>query len=505
MAPGSPRSRSSRAATAPCRRTRQAGIHSHADFLIHDHPFASDEAGKKATLGRYLGYAQSSVSSDSIRLWSNWVPNVDYTNGDKCKDSGKPGELQWKVGKLGEPWPTKAETGNPSDHHIGNGEIIALYFVPKGTKLEQPPGSDEALKSISDLSGQPRSPRPCADDVSRRCPPRSRPRDHDVTCPPPRQAAPAPTTAVKAVVLVGGTGTRLRPLTYTTPKPLLPIANIPFVERQLDWLASYGVDEAVLSLGYLPDAFTRHFADERHGDMKLRFVVEHEPLGTAGGIRFAAEGINERLIVCNGDVLTDLDLGAFVAFHEERGAEATISLTQVDDPSAFGVVPTRADGEVIAFVEKPPRDQAPTNWINAGHLRARAVGARVDPAPPQRVDRARDVPADARAARAASTPRGPTATGSTSARPGKYFEAQLDVLAGRVGPTPTPTAVETAPGVWVEPDAVVDAGAVLEAPVLVGARRARRPPTPRSTGASSVPTFGSAPARACGTWSSSTA
>ena len=124
----------------------QAGIHSHADYLIHDHPFASDEAGKKATLGRFLGYAQSSVSSDSIKLWSNWVPNVDYTNGDKCKDSGKPGELQWKVGKLGEPWPTKAETGNPSDHHIGNGEIIALYFVPKGTKLEQPPGSDEALR-----------------------------------------------------------------------------------------------------------------------------------------------------------------------------------------------------------------------------------------------------------------------------------------------------------------------------------------------------------------------
>ena len=130
----------------------QAGIHSHADFLIHDHPYASDESGNKATLGRYLTYAQSHVTADSIKLWSNWVPNADYTNGDKCKSSGKPGELQWKVGKLGEPWPSKAETGNPADHHIGNGEIIALYFVPKGTKLEKPPGSDEALKSISDLT-----------------------------------------------------------------------------------------------------------------------------------------------------------------------------------------------------------------------------------------------------------------------------------------------------------------------------------------------------------------
>src|SRR4051812_7140823 len=136
----------------------QAGIHSHADYLIHDHPFASDEAGNKATLGRYLTYAQSKVTADSITLWQNWVQDVDLTNGDKCKDSGKPGVLQWKVGKLGEPWPTKAETGNPADHHIGNGEIIALYFVPKGTKLEQPPGSDEALKSISDLNGQPAIP-----------------------------------------------------------------------------------------------------------------------------------------------------------------------------------------------------------------------------------------------------------------------------------------------------------------------------------------------------------
>jgi hypothetical protein len=133
----------------------QAGIHSHADFLIHDHPYASDESGNKATLGRYLSYAQSHVTADSIKLWSNWVPNTDYTNGDKCKGSGKPGELQWKVGKLGEPWPTKAMTGNPADHKIENGEIIALYFVPKGTALDQPPGSDEALKSINDLGGQP--------------------------------------------------------------------------------------------------------------------------------------------------------------------------------------------------------------------------------------------------------------------------------------------------------------------------------------------------------------
>ena len=173
---------------------------------------------------------------------------------------------------------------------------------------------------------------------------------------------------MKAVVLVGGEGTRLRPLTYTTPKPLLPIANQAFLERQLAWLARHGIDEVVLSLGYLPDAFVEHFPDGRFGDLVLHYAVEDEPLGTAGGIRYAAEqaGIDERFVVCNGDVLTGLDLSSLVRFHDEHGADATIHLSQVGDPSAFGVVPTYPDGEVKAFVEKPPRGTAPTNWINAG-------------------------------------------------------------------------------------------------------------------------------------------
>ncbi len=97
---------------------------------------------------------------------------------------------------------------------------------------------------------------------------------------------------MKAIVLVGGEGTRLRPLTYTTPKPLLPIANQPFLERQLAWLARHGVDEVVLSLGYLPDAFEEHFPEGRFGDLVLRYAVEDHPLGTAGAIRFAAQGLD---------------------------------------------------------------------------------------------------------------------------------------------------------------------------------------------------------------------
>lgn len=269
-------------------------------------------------------------------------------------------------------------------------------------------------------------------------------------------------------MLVGGAGTRLRPLTFATPKPLLPIANVAFLERQLQWLANYGVDEAVLSLGYMPDAFTDHFRDARFGAMTLRFVVEHEPLGTAGGIRFAAEGINERVVVCNGDVLTDLDLSAFVAFHEQRGAEATISLARVEDPSAFGVVPTRDDGEVIAFVEKPPRDQAPTNWINAGtYVLEPSVLSSIPPRLNVSIERE-------------TFPRMLERPGRLYAMrsegywldigtPAKYFEAQMDVLAGKVGLPPTPGAVERGAGIWIEPGATIDPGATLTAPVLIGA------------------------------------
>ena len=173
---------------------------------------------------------------------------------------------------------------------------------------------------------------------------------------------------MKAVVLVGGEGTRLRPLTLSAPKQMLPIVGVPMIERVLGHLASHGIDDAVLSLGYLPDAFTEAYPDGRVAGMGVTYAVEPEPLDTAGAVRFAAAfaGIDETFVVVNGDVLTDLDLTALVAFHRERGAEGTIALHPVADPSAFGVVPTDDDGRVQAFVEKPPRDEAPTNEINAG-------------------------------------------------------------------------------------------------------------------------------------------
>jgi mannose-1-phosphate guanylyltransferase len=173
---------------------------------------------------------------------------------------------------------------------------------------------------------------------------------------------------MKAVVLVGGEGTRLRPLTLSIPKQMLPIVGVPMIERVLAHLGSHGIDEAILSLGYLPDAFKAAYPDGHAAGLRLTYAVEPAPLDTAGAVRFAAMfgEINDTFVVVNGDVLTDMDLGALIAFHRQSEAEGTIALHPVPDPSAFGVVPTDPDGRVVAFVEKPPRDEAPTNEINAG-------------------------------------------------------------------------------------------------------------------------------------------
>jgi mannose-1-phosphate guanylyltransferase len=277
---------------------------------------------------------------------------------------------------------------------------------------------------------------------------------------------------VKAVVLVGGEGTRLRPLTFTTPKPLLPIANEAHLERQLAWLAAHGVTEVVLSMGYLPDAFHAHFRHDASGqdvfgDVTLRYAVESEPLGTAGAIRFAAEGIDERFVVCNGDVLTDLDLGAMVRFHDERGAQATISLTEVEDPSAFGVVPATDDGAVIAFVEKPAPGKAPSNWINAGTYI-------VEPEFLERVPPRLNVSVERETFPRMLEQPGLLFGFRSDAywldigTPQKYLQAHDDVLGGCVGFPPARGAREVATGVWLQGDGAIEDGAVIEPPALIG-------------------------------------
>jgi mannose-1-phosphate guanylyltransferase len=173
---------------------------------------------------------------------------------------------------------------------------------------------------------------------------------------------------LKSIILVGGKGTRLRPLTFETPKQMLPLVGVPMIECVLENLARYGITDAILSLGYLPDQFIRAYPSNVIAGVRVSYAVEPEPLDTAGAIRFAsaAAQIDDTFLVVNGDVLTDLDVSRLLEFHRAHGAEATIALHPVDDPSRFGVVPTTPDGRVLAFVEKPPREHAPTNLINAG-------------------------------------------------------------------------------------------------------------------------------------------
>ena len=171
---------------------------------------------------------------------------------------------------------------------------------------------------------------------------------------------------MQALILAGGEGTRLRPLTYTTPKPVMPLAGRPFLSFMLDWAHGHGVDEVILSCGFLSDGVKRVLGDIYDG-MRLRYVVEEEPLGTAGPVRLALDEdvLEERLIVLNGDVLTDIDLTAELDQHARTGARVTLALYAVDDTASYGVVPTDAEGRVEAFLEKA-EGQTPTNRINAG-------------------------------------------------------------------------------------------------------------------------------------------
>lgn len=279
---------------------------------------------------------------------------------------------------------------------------------------------------------------------------------------------------MRAVVLVGGFGTRLRPLTLERPKQMLPIVGRPMIEHVLAHLARHGIDSAVLSMGYRPDAFTERYPDGRCEGVELHFAVEPEPLDTAGAVRFAARdaGIDERFVVINADVLTDIDVSALIDFHSDRGAEGTIALHKVEDPSAFGVVPTDGKGRVEAFVEKPPIDEAPTDLINAG----------IYVLEPSVLDRIAD---DRRVSIERETFPGMVGDGTLYARaddaywidtgtPALYIRAQTDLIDGTRGQRLDPID----PTATIDPAAEVDrsvvgagcavgAGAVLRESVLL--------------------------------------
>ena len=236
---------------------------------------------------------------------------------------------------------------------------------------------------------------------------------------------------MRAVVLVGGFGTRLRPLTLSVPKPMLPVGHVPIIERLITNLAAGGVTEATLALGFKAEPFIAAFPDGTCAGVALRYAVEPEPLDTAGASAFAADfsGIDETFVVANGDILTDLDVSAMAEFHRSSGAEATIHVIPVEDPSSFGVVDIDADARVSRFVEKPAPGEAPSNLINAGtYVLDRSVLDRIPRGRKVSIERS-TFPAVADGGRlfAWATDDYWIDTG----RPELYLQANLDLLSGR--------------------------------------------------------------------------
>jgi mannose-1-phosphate guanylyltransferase len=171
---------------------------------------------------------------------------------------------------------------------------------------------------------------------------------------------------MKGLILAGGKGTRLRPLTINTPKPIVPVANSPFLLYQIDLMRSGGIDEILLSLSYQPRKIEDLLKDGSDYGVHIRYAVEGTPLGTGGAFKNAEEHLDSTTVVFNGDVMTSIDLDAVIARHRERGAVATIVLTAVENPSAYGLVETSPDGWVQRFIEKPGPDEVTCNTINAG-------------------------------------------------------------------------------------------------------------------------------------------
>jgi NDP-sugar pyrophosphorylase family protein len=270
---------------------------------------------------------------------------------------------------------------------------------------------------------------------------------------------------MKAILLAGGKGTRLRPLTVHTPKPIVPIFNRPFLYYQIDLLRQVpAIDEVILSLNYQPRRIEEIFGDGEGLGMRVRYVVEPIPLGTGGAVRYAGDSLTDSVVVFNGDVLTNVDLPALLRLHRERKAKATIVLTPVDNPRAYGLVETDPGGRVLRFLEKPGEDEITCNTINAG----------IYVLEPDTFDR---IPKDTawsieRSFFPSLIERGETFIAYVHdgywidiGTPAKYLQVHRDIMDGRYRAPPFAGA---APAVsWVAPDVKVEEGIELHGPCFV--------------------------------------
>ncbi|PYN87883.1 MAG: nucleotidyl transferase [Candidatus Rokuibacteriota bacterium] len=279
-------------------------------------------------------------------------------------------------------------------------------------------------------------------------------------------AGPPP---LQAVILAGGQGTRLRPLTLARAKPVVPLLNRPFLAYQLALLRAHGVTDVVLACSYRVDDVRAALGDAEHLGIRLRYVVEDDPLGTGGGVRNAADLVAGTLFVLNGDILTDPDLTEMRRFHETRGSRTTIYLQPVPDPRQYGLVETGPDGRLRAFREKPAADEEiTTNTINAGiYLIDAELLSRIPRDRPSSIEReffpaliADNIPCFGWC---------PTAYWRDIGNPSAYRAAQLDMLHGRAAMPLAPPG-QRRDGIWLDGGSTVDPAARIVPPAVVGAR-----------------------------------
>jgi NDP-sugar pyrophosphorylase family protein len=268
---------------------------------------------------------------------------------------------------------------------------------------------------------------------------------------------------MKAILLAGGKGTRLRPMTVHTPKPIVPILNRPFLYYQIDQLKQIPeIDEVILSLNYQPRRIEEIFGEGQGLGLRIRYVVEPMPLGTGGAVRYAGDSLKESVVVFNGDVLTQVDLAAVLRLHRERKAKATIVLTPVENPRAYGLVETDREGNIQRFLEKPGEDEITCNTINAG----------IYVLEPDTFER---IPKDTawsieRSFFPSLIERGEMFVAYIYdgywidiGTPAKYLQVHRDIMDGRYSAPP----FNGTPSAWISPEARVDESADVEGPCFI--------------------------------------
>ncbi|HZA89379.1 MAG TPA: NDP-sugar synthase [Solirubrobacterales bacterium] len=270
---------------------------------------------------------------------------------------------------------------------------------------------------------------------------------------------------MQALILVGGEGTRLRPLTLTVPKPVVPLVDRPLIRYMIDWLGRHGVDDIVMACGFLAAGVRDVLGEGGDGGPRLRYVEEPDSRGTAGAIKFAERFLDDRFLALNGDVLTDLDLTALIELHEERDARATLALYPVDDPTAYGLVRRTEDGEIVEFLEKPEPKQIDTDEINAGaYVLERSV---LDLIPE---DREVSIEREVFPKLVGKGLYGRRLPGywMDIGTPERYLQASWDILERRVRTEVGERLDEN--GLLIDPDARIAAGAEVAPPAFVDSR-----------------------------------